>query len=107
MLTAWNVLDAHASYCCMRSSIRTNMGGAAKSLEEMFGVDGAQAFYGPYALPRVVHRRIGGIAQVQTRWPTFRFQCWSSDFVSVSDLLANAMGPLACSSAAPSPLCEA
>ena len=40
-----------------------------------------QAVYGSYALPRVVHRRICVIAQVQTRCPTFRVQCWRSDFL--------------------------
>ena len=40
-----------------------------------------QAIYGPYALPRAVHRRIGGIAQLQTRCPAIRVQCWSSDFL--------------------------
>ena len=51
------------SYCCMRSSICANLGGAAKRcLVQM-------------------DRRIGGIAQVRTRCPTFRVQCWNSDFL--------------------------
>ena len=51
----------HTSYCCMRSSIRANLRGAAKRCSW------AQAIYGPYALPCAVYRRIGGIARVQTR----------------------------------------
>ena len=50
------------SYCCMRRSIYTCQPGWGQRRDVW-----TQAVYGPYALPRAVHRRIGGIAQVQTR----------------------------------------
>ena len=40
-----------------------------------------RAVYGPYALPRADDRRIGEIAQVQTRCPPFRVLFKSSDFL--------------------------
>ena len=64
------------SYCCMLSSIRANLGGQRRDVWCRW----TQVVCGPYALPRAVHRRIGGIDLVQTRCPTFRVQCWSSDF---------------------------
>ena len=43
-----------------------------------------QAVYGPYALSRAVHRRIGGIVQVQTRNTTFRLQNGTCNYFRVT-----------------------
>ena len=48
-----------ALYCCIRSSIRANLGGAAKTCLVVWCRWTQEAVYGPRALPRAVHRRVG------------------------------------------------